>query len=93
MGMKLSSNPSWKGDAAQDITKRQRGIRLYPELGKCELCDSKATDRHHKDRNTGNNERSNVQFLCRRCHMTVDGRMRLFVEEAWISMKSLMRFR
>lgn len=65
----------WKGDAASDNTKRIRARVLYPVLGKCERCPSPATDRHHKDSNTGNNVRSNLAFLCRRCHMAEDGRL------------------
>ncbi len=67
-------HPFWKGDAACAASKRTRARRLYP-LGKCERCPAVAIDRHHKDGNTGNNERSNIQILCRRCHMTVDGRL------------------
>jgi hypothetical protein len=44
--------------------------KLYPILGVCEhpLCLDMATDRHHIDENTFNNERSNIAFLCRRHH-------------------------
>lgn len=75
------AHPNWKGDVAQTITKRRRAVRRY-KLDKCELCGAKATDRHHKDGDTGNNAPSNVQFLCRRCHMIVDGRLEKFVERA-----------
>jgi len=34
-------------------------------------------DRHHVDGNPNNNHRSNVRFLCRRCHMDDDGRLRM----------------
>lgn len=67
-------NPGWKGDAARDTTKRKRAHRRYA-LGPCEHCGVQATDRHHKDGNTGNNERSNIAILCRRCHMLEDGRL------------------
>lgn len=49
--------------------------RLYPDpLGRCEHdtgCFERATDRHHRDRNAENNERSNVQFLCEKHHEDV----------------------
>lgn len=68
-------NPGWRGDEARSETKRARAHRLYPDLGDCEECGKPATDRHHKDGNTGNNDRLNLAFLCRRCHMVVDGRL------------------
>ena len=44
----------------------------------CRRCDkAKARDRHHIDGNQYNNDNRNVLFLCRRCHMTVDGRLDL----------------
>lgn len=65
----------WKGGEASDVAKRRRAQRRIP-LGQCERCKVKeAVDHHHKDRNTGNNDRQNVQCLCRRCHMIVDGRL------------------
>lgn len=76
-------HPAWKGDAARPETKRARAQKMYPVLGKCERCKSKdATDRHHVDGNTGNNVRANLQFLCRRCHMDVDGRLDDFMAQA-----------
>jgi hypothetical protein len=68
----------WKGDAASVKTGRSRAERIYPDAPTA--CDrygvaGKRLDRHHKDENTLNNERSNISFLCRRCHMTVDGRL------------------
>ena len=53
---------------------RQRAVKMY-KIGKCEMCDSDATDRHHVDEDTSNNKRSNLLFLCRRCHMEIDGRL------------------
>lgn len=71
---KGESNRAWKGDNARAETKRARCQRAY-KLDKCEKCDSPATDRHHKDRDTGNNVRENISFLCRSCHMKEDGRL------------------
>jgi hypothetical protein len=67
-------HPAWKGDAAGSDTKRNRCRRLYPVLGPCQRCGKPARDRHHKDANPGNNDPSNVEILCRSCHMAVDGR-------------------
>jgi hypothetical protein len=65
----------WKGDGARDDVKHARARRLYRVLGSCERCGGKATERHHKDDDAGNNARSNIAFLCRRCHMAEDGRL------------------
>ena len=43
--------------------------RWYRGLGDCEVCGrTAATVRHHRDGDTSNNGRDNVDFLCRRCH-------------------------
>lgn len=53
--------------------------KLYPDPIFCEyetalgVCGKKA-ERHHKDGNTHNNDRSNVRFLCRKHHHEEDGR-------------------
>ena len=54
---------------------RARAGRAYPEIGDCERCGLPARDRHHIDGDTLNNDRSNVLFVCRRCHMELDGRI------------------
>jgi hypothetical protein len=74
-------NPSWKGDAARRDTKRARAQRAYALTG-CERCGAPATDRHHRDGDTGNNEPENVALLCRRCHMALDGRLAEFVSHS-----------
>jgi hypothetical protein len=80
-GLRGDKAPNWKGDAARPSTKRCRARRLF-KLSQCEICGVKATDRHHKDGDTGNNVRENIQILCRKCHMTVDGRLDAFLEAA-----------
>lgn len=73
-------SPQWKGDLAKPEAKRIRAQKLFKNLNLCEHCQiSKAVDRHHIDGNTGNNNRSNIMFLCRSCHMKIDGRMTQFV--------------
>jgi len=71
------AHPFWKGDAASTTTKRERAQKLYL-LAACEICGAKAVDRHHIDGDTGNNTPENIARLCRRCHMTVDGRLAVF---------------
>ena len=66
---------------AKDIRSRrnsERAVarRAYSLEGVlCERCgEEPAKDRHHIDGNTAHNARANLTFLCRRCHMEVDGR-------------------
>jgi hypothetical protein len=67
---------AWKEDEALATTKRERARRMFPDLGPCEAnCGADAVERHHIDGDTGNNVRSNLMFLCRRCHMIEDGRL------------------
>ena len=73
-----SLNGMWKGDDVDRNVARGRAIRRYA-LKECELCGKPSCDRHHKDGNTRNNEPTNIQILCRRCHMIVDGRIRKFI--------------
>ena len=48
---------------------RKRAQRLYPVLSACEGgCGADAKDRHHIDGNCNNNARSNLLFLCHKCH-------------------------
>jgi hypothetical protein len=68
------NSPEWKGDAISKASGRARARRQYKTLGQCELCDDLAVDRHHRDDNPRNNDVSNIQYLCRACHMKIDGR-------------------
>jgi 5-methylcytosine-specific restriction endonuclease McrA len=45
--------------------------RLVQSVGHCERCQETQgrIDIHHKDRNKRNQERSNLEVLCHRCHM------------------------
>lgn len=57
-------------------TGHRRAQVRYPILGVCEQCGEKpAFDRHHKNGDVFDNTRSNLAFLCRRCHMSIDGRL------------------
>lgn len=65
---------NWLGDKVSIRAGRCRAERLYPSKP-CELCGKVKTDRHHKDGNTANNNRENIMFLCRKCHINLDGRL------------------
>ena len=74
---KGAANPRWAGDRAADPnTGRQRARKAFPGQHVCEVegCVKQA-ERHHKDGDTFNNDRSNIAFLCPRHHRIADGRM------------------
>ena len=74
---------AWIGDSASTKSGRSRAERKYA-IKPCEHCgeSKKRIDRHHLDGNTKNNERSNIQYLCRRCHMREDGRTEKLIDLA-----------
>jgi uncharacterized protein YlaI len=78
----MAAAPQWKADDVGINSARNRAFHAYSLDGvSCERCEQQpAIDRHHVDGNTINNDPSNIQFLCRRCHMEVDGRLTAFVE-------------
>lgn len=57
----------WKGDAARDQSKRMRAQKIY-KLGPCNRCPKPGRERHHRDRNPGNNAPENIEILCHSCH-------------------------
>lgn len=67
------TNGNWKGDLATVAAGYLRARTMYPSKP-CSTCGKKA-EIHHRDGNTLNNEPTNIDFLCRRCHMLADGRM------------------
>jgi len=69
---------AWQGNAISEKGGRKRALRLFPNIGPCEQCNAPNAERHHVDGNTANNERSNIKALCRRCHMSKDGRLEVF---------------
>ena len=71
------ANGRWTGDTPTKSAGRQRARKLFPGVHVCEVdgCGKKA-ERHHTDDNTGNNDRSNIAFLCNKHHKEADGRMR-----------------
>jgi flavin-dependent thymidylate synthase len=60
-------NSRWLGDNASPNAGRLRAQKLFPKQP-CEACGYSEGHRHHLDRNTLNNHRSNIQFLCNSCH-------------------------
>jgi len=72
-------NPNWEGDNALPQSGRGRAERLYPQK-QCEICGFLKAERHHKDNNTKNNNPENIMFLCRKCHMRIDGRLKRMSE-------------
>lgn len=72
------NNSNWKGDGVSEDSGRNRAQRWF-QLKPCEICGSEKSERHHRDGNTSNNTLENIQFLCRKHHMEVDGRMVVFV--------------
>jgi len=74
MSRSREKHPLWKGDDAKPKTGRCRA-RNWFEAKPCATCGAARSERHHVDGNTLNNAPSNIQHLCRRCHMTVDGRI------------------
>jgi len=64
----------WRGENATPNKKRARAQRWFSLEGvtcEHEQCDKPATDRHHKNGDIDNNERTNLAFLCRRHHMEI----------------------
>ncbi len=75
------NNAMWKGEKAGIRSGRSRARKYYPLPKHCQLCSQKATERHHKDNNTLNNKKDNIMFLCRHCHMAIDGRLKNFIKK------------
>ena len=67
----------WKRNDIVVRSGRTRALRGYPQKD-CENCGNPKSERHHIDNDTTNNHRSNIKFLCRKCHMEEDGRLEKF---------------
>jgi hypothetical protein len=68
MGAKMMYNRNSKHEREQNRGRKQARL-LYPVLSPCEGCGVEAKHRHHVDHNCLNNARSNVRFLCVKCHL------------------------
>jgi thymidylate synthase ThyX len=80
-----AGNHRWQGDDASRRAGYLRALKLYPDLPPCEDCGSSVrVQRHHIDRNPLNNERSNLEFLCEKCHhKRHDGEPGKFLTVKW----------
>lgn len=75
-GLRGREHGNWNPEPTSKHVGRSQARNLYTAPSECERCGaSRRLDRHHKDANPLNNERSNIAFLCRRCHQEVDGRL------------------
>lgn len=65
-------NPNWKPlDQRKPFRSVNKKLRkdIIRERTNCEYCKStKSLQIHHKDRNRGNNNSSNILLLCKSCH-------------------------
>lgn len=66
-------NSNWSANPTRHAGSQR--ARYWYDLQPCEVCGSEKSERHHRDGDSRNNERSNIMFLCRRHHMIEDGRM------------------
>lgn len=76
------NNGMWKGISADNSSKRERTRRMHGKASKCVKCGTtkKKIELHHKDGNPDNNIKSNIMPLCRKCHLTIDGRLKNICE-------------
>jgi hypothetical protein len=88
---KRETHARWIGDSVSVKGGRTRALRIYSNIGKCERCGAESPERHHVDGNTANNSPSNIRILCRKCHMTEDGRLAVLVENASKSTEKRVR--
>jgi len=75
-------NPNWKGDDVTSEDAARHRARTRYAINTCERCGKGGFDRHHIDGDVKNNKPENIQILCRRCHMEVDGRLEKVKERA-----------
>lgn len=79
----------WSTEMKHLDSYRGRARKLYDLPERCQRCKKrKAIDRHHKDGMPRNNSPGNIAFLCRRCHMEIDGRLSRMAEIGAIGRKS-----
>lgn len=61
---------AFRGDKAGRQAMHYRARRLTADIRLCNRCGAGAELTHHIDENTRNNELTNLERLCRRCHIT-----------------------
>lgn len=62
------NNPVWKGDNILQRSGNARAKAMFKDMGDCEMCHVQAEVRHHRDMETTNNTKENIQMLCHTCH-------------------------
>jgi mRNA-degrading endonuclease YafQ of YafQ-DinJ toxin-antitoxin module len=72
-----NKNPNWNENSTSIHTGHNRAYRWFSKNKiNCEICNSqKFIEIHHIDKNPLNNSIKNIQFVCRKCHMTIDNRI------------------
>lgn len=70
-----SLNPQWKESGLSPNGGRCRARVVVPDAAACCRCGASPGERHHRDGDTSNNNPDNLVVLCRRCHMSSDGRL------------------
>jgi 5-methylcytosine-specific restriction endonuclease McrA len=70
-----SEHHAWKGENVSNRAAHHRAETRFKNLPPCEDCGNVVSERHHADGNPLNNMASNIKFLCRKCHMSKDGRL------------------
>jgi len=62
-------NHTWLGENITNGSGRSRANRIFKKTKPCWGCNKKnRIERHHVDSNPKNNDRSNILFLCEKCH-------------------------
>jgi len=72
-------NPMWKGDNVGYFSLHEWVIIRFPKPELCECC-KKVPPHDLANKGIYNRELKNWEWLCRRCHMTKDGRMEKLIE-------------
>lgn len=70
------NHPRWKNKSKYYIDFKNKRKEIIDGITKCSMCDSVAKILHHKDKNTDNNEYSNLIPLCSSCHTTLHNKER-----------------
>jgi hypothetical protein len=71
-------NGNWKGSRVSRRTGYSRALKMYKPRS-CQRCGNRKAERHHQNGNILDNRPQNIRFLCRKCHMTIDGRLERFI--------------
>jgi NUMOD3 motif len=69
-------NPMWKGDSIQLNPLHRWVRRRLPTPDKCQTCNKAPAYDLANITGTYNRDLSNWKYLCRRCHMLVDNRLK-----------------